>query len=1042
MKHMRRISLAVALIGAVAASGCGGNKKPASDSGAKGTAGVNFTVTINNTGPGTVVSSPAGINCSPADAPATSRTCSATFASGAAVTLAATPSTGQYFNGWYGGCSGTGACKLFVDVDANGITLSKPVTTDADKYVVAYFSASAQAHTNWAAGHPKIGETNLNCGICHGQNGEGVGLAPACTSCHGKLKPGSTTDLVAHAFGKTQDCGICHKPTGAEHQARYNDFADGINPASTKFAVSNVTFTTAASATPNKFKATVTFNLTKAGSPCVAPADLKQKTVYFVSYDATNKKFPTPSYKQTADVDPDGTIGGSNTSSLNFSLSSMTLANSSTCQYTVVKDGLASDPALASVAPNSFVYGYFGDANVPTLEGNVRPGGHYNLMDNMISFAKIVNGTIGYTSTATVSGCEKCHGAPYSKHGYRQATVAGLNDFVACKACHTDFRRGTDAGWYLNVDNPTKAATTGLDAAAKLQYAYTANVMQDTHNSHAMEFAYPQTMANCVTCHEGKLDLILTDANFNGVVCKSCHATTNTVDLLKRAPSFAGKTASPWGGTAFTSANLGTSLAYHAFNWVDVYDAQHNLVGPAGTIKDGTVYRTCNYCHGDNVRNRTYAADHTFTEVDPATDPTSGAMDGKGAFFSFFGSPTPTYVPLFKDIHSGKIASVYDQTTGAKYLDTVTSKVDSIAVDTAAKTVTVQFSVANAPAGATIVPTVVGALYGFNTKDFLVSGHNSDANKKSILEFTSTSTSNFPARLNVTGSGPWTAVANLSDGATFPSFANGDSTKMELAFLPAVTLADGVTSIAISGISATIDLTVNGPGTPVANQVGKNIVSTAGCNKCHEALGTEFHSPNYGSAGVVGCRVCHSIQNASSHLERQARNIDAFIHAAHSFEKMDLNGNSRSGIPAINFLDPTEYMFRWEEHVDSVYPNFSIQNCQSCHNAGTYDVPNPKASLPGLISGSTDAIASWPTRSVTGLKATVTDAASRACVSCHRVPALKEGNIGELNALEAHATTFGIFTMDADGVNPTAGADAKDLSKVIADLCSAHIVCP
>ena len=62
--------------------------------------------------------------------------------------------------------------------------------------------------------------------------------------------------------------------------------------------------------------------------------------------------------------------------------------------------------------------------------------------------------------------------------------------------------------------------------------------MNDTHMSHAMEFAYPQSMANCVTCHEGKLDAVLTDANFTLATCKSCHPVTGTGGTdAKRAPA-------------------------------------------------------------------------------------------------------------------------------------------------------------------------------------------------------------------------------------------------------------------------------------------------------------------------------------------------------------------------------------------------------------------------------------------------------------------------------------------------------------------------
>ena len=37
--------------------------------------------------------------------------------------------------------------------------------------------------------------------------------------------------------------------------------------------------------------------------------------------------------------------------------------------------------------------------------------------------------------------------------------------------------------------------------AQKKDLAYTTTVMNDVHMSHAMEFPYPQSMSNCVTCH-------------------------------------------------------------------------------------------------------------------------------------------------------------------------------------------------------------------------------------------------------------------------------------------------------------------------------------------------------------------------------------------------------------------------------------------------------------------------------------------------------------------------------------------------------------
>src|SRR5207244_3276410 len=74
-------------------------------SGATGTLGDPLTGNTAGSGTGTVTSTPAGITCG--------TDCSESYASGTAVTLAATPAVGSVFSGWSGGgCTGTGACTL------------------------------------------------------------------------------------------------------------------------------------------------------------------------------------------------------------------------------------------------------------------------------------------------------------------------------------------------------------------------------------------------------------------------------------------------------------------------------------------------------------------------------------------------------------------------------------------------------------------------------------------------------------------------------------------------------------------------------------------------------------------------------------------------------------------------------------------------------------------------------------------------------------------------------------------------------------------
>jgi hypothetical protein len=72
---------------------------------------VNLTVQGSGTGAGTVTSVPTGINCT-STAAVPSGTCSASYVSGMAVTLTATPEAGSVFGAWGGDCAGTGSCVV------------------------------------------------------------------------------------------------------------------------------------------------------------------------------------------------------------------------------------------------------------------------------------------------------------------------------------------------------------------------------------------------------------------------------------------------------------------------------------------------------------------------------------------------------------------------------------------------------------------------------------------------------------------------------------------------------------------------------------------------------------------------------------------------------------------------------------------------------------------------------------------------------------------------------------------------------------------
>jgi OmcA/MtrC family decaheme c-type cytochrome len=454
--------------------------------------------------------------------------------------------------------------------------------------------------------------------------------------------------------------------------------------------------------------------------------------------------------------------------------------------------------------------------------------------------------------------------------------------------------------------------------------------MNDTHMSHAMEFAYPQSIANCVTCHEGKLDMILADGQFTLATCKSCHPVTG-VDGTdpKRAP------------------------------------ALMDLIAPVASIHPANLYTftgDCNFCH---------------------------KTDGVGSTFA--------------EIHSGYSKAIY-ATEGVRYADTVESTVTSASFDAASNVLTVDFSVSGAAANAIVKPTVVVSLYGYDTKDFIVSGHGSAADGKRNLEWAEASSRNGP-RLTVApatataGNTTWTATADLSTWATM--LADGAVKRAEIGFLPYVGLDQTVAAgganpyIAVGGVTKTFDLVGKALlADDDAKAYGRAIVDTGKCNACHDALATTFHSPAYGSAGVVGCRLCHVGLSGGSHLEMQSRSIDSYVHAIHSMQPFDIGD--------IDFTDPVAFT-RYAHHIESTYPNFTLLNCESCHNPGTYEVPDNSRSLPGLLSAA-DAVAD---RSIGAVPAYVTGPASRACGSCHRARMINEDNMGELVSFNEHTGTFG-----------------------------------
>ncbi len=807
------------------------------------------------------------------------------------------------------------------------------------------------------------GTYTVTCGETTATVSDGQGVDP--TTIDGIL---AKLDEAANV--EPESCATCHADSSEQHQGIYDQYDDATDLA---LAITSVVSTadpacTAASDCTDgtcdtgniclgEFAATVTFTITKRGLPFMDVAGLPQLgqkrfiTAHWdgTQFDAGGKYFD--------DFTPTGTPG----------------------EYTAVaapgarRGPLPWDPT----ATDAFVYGYIADDLLDT-----ESGGHVHLYDNVASasYTNNVNGIADFSSSANVSGCENCHGAPYMKHGYRDPVVAGLGDFVSCKACHYDTRNGNHQDWQILVDNPLRYAEihdgADLTPAEEALYAYKATIMQDTHMSHAMEFPYPQSIANCKTCHEGKLDVIQVDANFTRATCRSCHAISGDANYDTRDMSMEGI----W-------ENAGVA-AFHQSTW---------LTDPAAM--------ECNTCH-------------------------------------VAGGAAST---LMADLHNGGYDKLVYTAGGAnKYTDVFVTSIDSASYTAASNTLNVTFSSTEVGGAATvadldvtdIVPTILVALYGYDTKDFIVDPHGRDADRNRLLELTiDGATTNPRFTVNTAANGSWDVTADLSMWSTM--LTDGVVKRAEISVLPALTrvindadvdvgtctescsrgehcsaddvcVADDDEILAVVAPSRTFDLTTNA----FDDAFYEDIVDINKCNDCHESLATTFHAPNRGGNLRV-CRSCHTTLSGGSHLELQSRSIDSYVHAAHSFQPFDIGD--------IDMADPVERV-RYELHIGHVFPNFTAKNCESCHLPGKYAVPDQSTSLPGKLSGS-DTVEG---RNL-DLPSYTTGPGARACGGCHRAQMLNEGETGKLVSFMQHTKDNGYQVEDTTGVLDTVIAKIMSL---------------
>lgn len=542
---------------------------------------------------------------------------------------------------------------------------------------------------------------------------------------------------------------------------------------------------------------------------------------------------------------------------------------------------------------------------------------------------------VDYVSAANDAGCVSCHTDPYLKHGYIYAQVNddATTDFYTCKSCHLDNGEGGHYEWQLLVDDP-ELAVEWLESDEDLSIF--------TPEQLAL-YAYNTSLMNDVhMSHSMEFPYPQSMSN-----CATCHE---------------GKLAATLTDANF---NVATCKSCHAVTGSEEYGTNATAITNLlpSPLHDG---------------------------LDLATaDCTTGCHSEGGI------------APVFSEIHTGYDETIY-AAADLKYSDAIVITIDDASL--ANNDLTIQFSAAEDPdlAGievADITPTVLVGLYGYDTKDYIIGPHERlfddngdgviDRNDERTLEYDVGDT--HPRFTTVSAAdGSWEVIADLSPWA---DLIDDDTVRrVEIAVMPSLENADG-DIVALIAPSRTFDLGANDFDDNFYNPLVK---VQDGCDNCHDALATTFHTPDRGGNEVV-CRLCHITKSRGSHLEMQSRSLDSYIHAIHSMQAFDIGD--------IDFNDPVEAL-HYEHHIEFPFPTHGITNCEACHVEGAYEVPDQSKSLPGVLSASDYPLTGWD-RNIGNVSLVITGPAAKACGGCHRAHLINEDDANGLLAFYQHTAMGG-----------------------------------
>jgi OmcA/MtrC family decaheme c-type cytochrome len=953
---MRRISLAVALIGAVAAAGCGGGSKPSS-SGAKGTAGINFSVTVNNQGPGTVADSSTPANTCAADS-----TCTWTYSAGTTVVLTATKAGSNYFNGWFGDCGGTDTCSL---------------SGNADKYVVAFFSASPQSHPNF--NDPALhGSASLNCASCHGVNGQGVGIAPSCTGCHAPVAAKKGLQIAITSAGIA----------GQVATVRFT-VKDGSGAAidiTKAYAGSSATGTIIPVVMDGTLRIAVA-RIDKATDGQVLPYAVLTPAVGTSAWSPGTVTLPKVGVAPgTSGAVVQNAVGDYTWTSPNLAKIDATKFSST---HTVWFQATRQENAASAFDPKGFT--------AVNLEFNFLPDS-----------GSVLSGPA--REIVTTAACNKCHGgfsAEPAADGKSWASFHGgaRIDGKFCDICH----------------NPGRTSNPAADAMVFIHRIHGAEQVElpTALQFHGIAVTYPQDVRNCKECHGGAAQGDQFKTRPSRAACGSCHFGVD----------FASGTGHNPNGLYGEPANLvQTDDSQCASCHLPAYiEGAHVAVAPVDPNNCFTLNNAAG-CNGNTNAGFLASAGAVPTDAVKITyeiGTVSAFVDAGGVrrpqmTFRFLkdGAPAPIdYCSKASGVTADATKELFDNFVGSPSVywvfaapqDGITAPADFNASASAyVKAVCQQ---GKTSMGGTTAATITGP----------------DANQFYTVTLTATT---IPATAQMLTGGV---------GYTYALGSTQPLTQTNLSAYPTTDVS--VTAGSVNGVTCTSaapcsvktgGLVVPAPNvTKVATgYTGRRaIVATDRCNACHTQLGAAptFHAGQRNDGPT--CSWCHTPNRTSSGW---SANASTFIHGIHGSGKRTVGFTWHAACPTgstftqttgsnggtcVDAGGATVTPSPWYQNVE--YPN-GAYTCTQCHVDGSFDfsaaangaaVPNllwstvgtgsytaaistsPYVTL-GTAYGSGYSVSSSGVPTAAAATTLVNSPITAACFSCHDSAAAKNHMIG------------------------------------------------